>query len=369
MYIHNSLQQVPCSKADIFSNKFISLLDKRVLMKFMKTVMNNEEQAKIISEFGTKPFVEFLTSRNLTPTLQSFILYAIAMVPNDQSIHENHISTKDGLKLMGRYLQALGKYGSTPFLTTLYGTGELSQAFCRLAAVFGATYILRCSATKLLLNEKGSFYGIMSTDGQVLKGKYLVSNLDHLPMYIQSTQRKISRCVCITDKSLEPTDRLLMLVIPPNTFGNPYPINVIQLDGGVCACPKGKYLVHFITRCKDTAENDLKLAVENLLSMPVNSSTAQEGQNKPTILWAAYFNQNIRTPKSEAPPNIVFASDAEEFIDYDLAVQEAKRILHGFYPEEEFIPQVPDPNDIEWVADDNEAIEKAQQTEKQVTGS
>ena len=44
---------------------------------------------------------------------------------------------------IGRHLSALGRFGETAFIAPLYGVGELSQSFCRMAAVYGAVYVLR----------------------------------------------------------------------------------------------------------------------------------------------------------------------------------------------------------------------------------
>lgn len=76
---------MPCSKSDIFSNKSISLLDKRTLMKFITQMTTPEELEKIRAEHSTKPFEQFLTSR-LSVTLRAFVLYAISMIGSDQSV-------------------------------------------------------------------------------------------------------------------------------------------------------------------------------------------------------------------------------------------------------------------------------------------
>lgn len=52
------------------------------------------------------------------------------------------LSLKDGISALCRHVQALGRYGTTAFLVPLFGN-ELPQAFCRCAAVYGATYLLR----------------------------------------------------------------------------------------------------------------------------------------------------------------------------------------------------------------------------------
>lgn len=46
------------------------------------------------------------------------------------------MSTKETLCLEGventkRFLQSLGRFGKTPLLYAMYGSGDLAQAFCR----------------------------------------------------------------------------------------------------------------------------------------------------------------------------------------------------------------------------------------------
>lgn len=41
-------------------------------------------------------------------------------------------------------------------MVPLYGGAELAQAFCRVAAVAGATYILKCPLVSLLPQDTGS---------------------------------------------------------------------------------------------------------------------------------------------------------------------------------------------------------------------
>ena len=62
------------------------------------------------------------------------------------------------------------RYGpnSGAFLLPLYGGGELPQAFCRVAAVAGALYVLRAPVQALLLGEQGRVCrGVRTAAGQV----------------------------------------------------------------------------------------------------------------------------------------------------------------------------------------------------------
>lgn len=58
--------------------------------------------------------------------------------------------------------------GTGAFLVPLYGCGELPQAFCRVAAVAGALYVLRAPVQALLLGERGRVCrGVHTAAGQV----------------------------------------------------------------------------------------------------------------------------------------------------------------------------------------------------------
>ena len=74
---------------------------------------------------------------NLPESLRNTIQYAIALSPTPQ------INAIDALRAIRRMLTSFGIYGQFPIIVPLHGGGgELSQAFCRAAAVKGATYIL-----------------------------------------------------------------------------------------------------------------------------------------------------------------------------------------------------------------------------------
>lgn len=49
-----------------------------------------------------------------------------------------------------------------------YGAGELPQAFCRVAAVQGTLYVLRCGITAVLLDDASrDCIGVRTATGQV----------------------------------------------------------------------------------------------------------------------------------------------------------------------------------------------------------
>jgi RAB protein geranylgeranyltransferase component A len=99
------------------------------------------------------PFDQYLTERHKlsSPKLQALVRYTLALEVSSNSLteQENSVTTGEGMKQLCQHMHALGRYGATAFLAPLYGCGELSQAFCRCAAVYGATYLLRRPALSI----------------------------------------------------------------------------------------------------------------------------------------------------------------------------------------------------------------------------
>lgn len=65
-----------------------------------------------------------------------------------------------------------GRYGAdtAAFLVPMYGGGELPQAFCRVAAVAGALYVLRQPVADIMLTSDGDgrlCTGVTTGSGQV----------------------------------------------------------------------------------------------------------------------------------------------------------------------------------------------------------
>ena len=95
-------------------------------------------------------------------SLIALIRYALALDTNsdDNSLTDNANSSlttvQQGMEQLCAHMFALGRFGTTAFLVPLYGSGELSQAFCRSAAVYGTTYLLRRAPTALVLQRNSN---------------------------------------------------------------------------------------------------------------------------------------------------------------------------------------------------------------------
>jgi len=67
-------------RSDVFSTKHISVIEKRLLMKFMSFCVNYNASPETFDGFADKSFLEFLESQKLTENIKNFVLSSIAMV-------------------------------------------------------------------------------------------------------------------------------------------------------------------------------------------------------------------------------------------------------------------------------------------------
>lgn len=188
-WMNGELQEVPCSRADVFATKQVSVVEKRMLMKLLNDILNPE---KVWSE-ETGTFEESLRKYKLSENVIHYVLYTMAGGTKE-------IGFDDGLQRMKKFLKSLGVYGNSPFLWAMYGSGEIPQCFCRLCAVFGGTYCLNRPISGIIL-ENDCCKGIR-IGKQDIKAPVVIMGISKAPKrYLpKETFRKVSHAVFIIDK-------------------------------------------------------------------------------------------------------------------------------------------------------------------------
>lgn len=341
-YLDGRAEDVPCSRADVFSSNVISIVEKRMLMKFLTFCLDYEQQQDQYEEFEDRPYSEFLQSRRLTPNLQHFIIHAIAMVKPETT-------TVTGLKATQSFLQSLGRYGNTPFIWPLYGAGELPQAFCRMCAVFGGLYCLRRAASAITVNKDTNQCTGTISNNQLLKCKWLITGYSYVPeIFRKECLQFVSRAVFITSGSVKASDEEFITVLSmPPSCKEAEPVRVIELGPSTMACPKGLYIVHFVSKSLSSAEKDLKLTANKLFHF-LSEDEGDAPSDKPTVLWSMYFNQAISDSSCvvDLPSNIHVLSLPGVNIGFGEALFQAKEVFEKICPGEEFLQRVPNPEDI-----------------------
>ena len=410
LYADGGLQHVPCSKGEVFKSKSISMLEKRLLMKLLATVMaydaseqgttaaaiaaaadtgagsatSGRHESEVLRQkaslpitegaggakavvqdavqFKDRPFAEFLELRKIKGSLRSFIWYALALQTEAPEANDRVLSTHQGIKLLRRYILCLGRFADThtAFLCTMYGGAEIPQAFCRCCAVYGGTYVLRRAAQSLVLSERAAeagaaaaraprLRGIVCSTGQHLQTEKLVASREHVSALLgDSTKRgSVARAVCVAAGPLRNTAGTVVAFLPPGTVGNGQVIRVQQFDASTKMCPAGKHLIHLSTQGDDGGAH-LRAAAKLLFSMALlDAAPSDEAEaDRPMLLWCAFFEKELHELPDSLPSGVHVTSDAHfTALDFDNAVAEGRAIFHYLFPDDAFLPPLPDPED------------------------
>uniref|UniRef100_A0A3B1IWR3 Rab proteins geranylgeranyltransferase component A n=1 Tax=Astyanax mexicanus TaxID=7994 RepID=A0A3B1IWR3_ASTMX len=322
---NGKIEQVPCSRADVFGSKQLSMVEKRMLMKFLTFCLDFEQHPEEF-QFSQKPFWDYLRSRSLTENLQHFVFSSIAMV-------DQETLTEEGLRATQHFLRCLGRYGNTPFLFPLYGLGEIPQCFC-MCAVFGGIYCLRHSVQCLVV-DKESGKAVIDTHGQRISCSHLVVE----DGYIRDEQR--TRSVNIS-----------LVTVPPLDSSSPA-VRMVELSSSSMTCMPGT-LVHLTCSSVGSAREDLEPVISKLFyvpSSPGEEPAPCEEEQKPVTLWIMFFNMRDSSGLDPScytlPTNVHVCTgpDASLGNDYSITLQ-AESVFRQLLPDEEFCPPAPNPEDI-----------------------
>jgi RAB protein geranylgeranyltransferase component A len=321
-------------------------------------------------------FLDFLTQVAKLPTkLVTVVMYALALTPFGQS---QYYSTVAGLDDLVRHMTSLGRFGDTAFLVPMYGSGELSQAFCRSGAVYGSTYMLRRSPLAVVLNvaannvkgvllsgEKhigGGMYDLDTNDisDKEFKCKHIVvPSTMLLPVRRCQEKRTYRRISILQGKLMQEnnggvvdSEQRHAIVIPPGICGmeNRSAIHGITLDDTAFVAPAGKNytVLHLTTTSSQEGEilpdevfvNALSHAVKYLTtSQCTNDSAPCIELHHISFSYATDVSSTIdeTTKLADYPDGLHICRRDVQSLTCDSSFREAERIFHEICPDCDFL--------------------------------
>uniref|UniRef100_A0A1L8DLH9 Rab proteins geranylgeranyltransferase component A n=1 Tax=Nyssomyia neivai TaxID=330878 RepID=A0A1L8DLH9_9DIPT len=353
------IKTVPCSRADVFNTKEVTMVEKRMLMKMLETCMQCEEGNEEFEYNRENTFLQYLEGKRLPPKLTHYLLDAISM-------SNVHTPFEEGIQRVRRFIESLGRYGNTPFLFPMYGCGELPQCFCRLCAVFGGIYCLRRPIERITVNEEKKL-SIEIGQQQIHTGSIVFgagtisitgdyqnrSCLAGLPEMIMPRKcGNMSRGIFLVSSPLggkaENTGgggvALLKLPPPAGVTSDKQGAYVIQLSHYSGTCPPGIYVIHITCDADIDPRLDLQPYVDQILT-----TADGDEDEKPHILYSLYFTipQCFKCDNyDKLPDGIHLACGPYLELDYDTSINQGRELFHKIYPDEEFLPRCPEPEEI-----------------------
>lgn len=269
------------TKGDIFTDQLLSLHTKRYLMRFLKFALqdsSDEGKLKLMKEYADSLIEDFLRDKFKLDTPQvNELIFLIGLCNKAQ------VPTPEALLKIRRFLMSFDVYGKFPVMVLKYGgPGEISQGFCRSAAVAGTTYKLNT----LLVDFDPQLKVAKFNDGlQVKINEKIVISPTQVPKFLSADYQdlitrdvdplrvySVTRLILVVKKDCEEwmteNESLAIVVFPPGSLptSNAEAVQVIVQNGHSGVCPEGQsiWYLHTTEQNIARAKDDLQAAFDKM---------------------------------------------------------------------------------------------------------
>ena len=297
----------------------------------------------------------FLARQGLNEAQRAMVTYGLAF----QTRATCEATT--GMEDLKTYALSVGKYGARAgaCLIPVYGAGDLPQAFCRAAAVSGATFVLRQGVRDVDVRAE-SVSTVVSTGGQEIRVKRVVApapERDDGPTLVQA--------VCVLDGPVVREYGEVFIMFPPFTARDSQSavVRALQVSSNTASCPDGTYLL-YLSNVVDGDTNDPYADLNAALDILVDRGDAGEAATasafeadarKPTVLWGAMHSRRCASADDVdcAASNVAFCPGPDDLVTYKGAMRAAERAFAKLYGEdEEMFPPTMDTAKTEEASDE-----------------
>ncbi|KAI8078742.1 GDP dissociation inhibitor [Halteromyces radiatus] len=236
------ISKVPSNEVEALSSPLMGIFEKRRMKKFLEWAQKYNDADPSTHNginISTVQMSEVFKQFGLAADTQEFIGHAMALHLDDNYLNEPARDTVEKVRL---YAASVLRYGKSPYIYPLYGLGDLPQAFARLSAVYGGTYMLNMDAQEILYDDQGKAIGVKTAEG-IARAKQIICD----PSYAPTKAKKIGsvvRAICILNHPIPGTGDAdsVQIVIPQNQIGRKHDVYVACVSSAHNVCAKDYYL-------------------------------------------------------------------------------------------------------------------------------
>ncbi|KAI7744193.1 hypothetical protein M8C21_020811 [Ambrosia artemisiifolia] len=267
-YVFNKgkVHKVPATDVEALKSPLMGLFEKRRARKFFIYIQDyddNDPKSHEGMDVTKVPAKDLISKKyGLDDHTVDFIGHALALHRDDDYLEQPAI---DLIKRVKLYAESLARFaGGSPYIYPLYGLGELPQAFARLSAVYGGTYMLNKPECKVEF-EDGKVVGVTS-EGETAKCKKVVCDPSYLPDKVQKVG-KVARAICIMSHPIPNTNdaHSAQVILPQKQLGRKSDMYLFCCSYSHNVAPKGKFIAFVTTEAEtDDPETELKPGIDLL---------------------------------------------------------------------------------------------------------
>lgn len=222
-------------------------------MKFLKFVVDYEEQREIWESYATKPLPDFLLEKFKLPEGLRVVMLALTLsldIPASTNVAFS-------LPRIARHLTSIGVFG--PGFGSVYpkwgGGAEIAQVACRAGAVGGGVYVLGSGISSSEPQASGDVEVKLGND-EVVKTRLIVTTVDDEQGGLSGNdEKRVHRTISIVASPLSPLFEstvegsppaaVSVVVFPSGTLSvdsevQEYPVYIIAHSSDTGECPKGQ---------------------------------------------------------------------------------------------------------------------------------
>ncbi|CAD7696997.1 unnamed protein product [Ostreobium quekettii] len=270
------VNKVPATDMEALRSSLMGVFEKRRARSFFIYVQEYEEKDPRTHkglDLNTMTMAQVYAHFKLEPMTIEFIGHALALHRDDSYLDKPALETVKKVKL---YHDSLVRYPDlrSPYIYPRYGLGELPQAFARLCAVYGGTYMLNKSDAEVVYDDNGKAVGVKS-EGETAKCKFVVGD----PSYFSNKYKKtgeVVRAVCILNHPIPNTDNAhsTQIILPQKQIGRRSDMYVFCCSYAHCVAPQGKWIA-FVSTTVETQNPEAELAPGLALLGPIEERFVQ----------------------------------------------------------------------------------------------
>lgn len=255
-----TLKRMPNGREDIFSDRSIDVRAKRGLMKFIKFVVDFENQTGVWETHADTPFVEFLASQfQLPPSMQTYLVaLTLSLEPDTVT------SVRYALPRIARHLTSIGVFGpGFGAVVPKWGGGaEIAQVACRALAVGGGVYVLGTGISGT--GTSATDASLKLTNDETVQTGYYISSQDKTNKEISPDAPAVSKMVTVVSSDLSslfvatvegaPVAAVAVVAFPADAVvvdsqSSTHPIFIMVHSSDSGECPQGQCKLNSFSYC------------------------------------------------------------------------------------------------------------------------
>jgi Rab GDP dissociation inhibitor len=251
------VHKVPSNDREALSSSLMGLLEKYRAKSFFVFVQdyqpNDPATWKGLGDLSRRSMRSLFDHFGLAETTIDFVGHALALQQSDGYLDAPALPTVMAVKL---YADSIARFGGgSPYIYPLYGLGELPQAFARLSAVYGGTYMLNKPDCAPVFDSSGRVCGVSSA-GETAKAPIVVGDPSYFPGKTRLTMR-VALALCILSHPIPGTADAAsaQIIIPYKQLpGRSTDMYVFCTSSTHSVVAKGKWAAFVSCRLEGSAE-------------------------------------------------------------------------------------------------------------------